>query len=129
AHIFAAEFFAEEVRRSLLARYGEDKLYGGGLSVRTTLDPDLQGYARKALIDGLVNFDRQRGWRGPVDRIDVSGDWGTLLAKMDTPSDIQPWQMGAVLEVQRAKIVVGLRPPREPDGSIAAKREAVEIAF
>ena len=39
AHIFAAEFFAEEVRRELLAQYGEDKLYGGGLSVRTTLDP------------------------------------------------------------------------------------------
>src|SRR5690606_8689392 len=53
AHIFAAEFFAEEVRRSLLARYGEDKLYGGGLSVRTTLDPELQQHARKALIDGL----------------------------------------------------------------------------
>ncbi len=39
AHIFAAEYFAEEVRRSLLAEYGENKLYGGGLSVRTTLDP------------------------------------------------------------------------------------------
>jgi len=129
AHIFAAEFFAEEVRRSLLARYGEDKLYGGGLSVRTTLDPSLQGYARKALIDGLVNFDRQRGWRGPVDRIDIAGDWGATLAKMETPSDIQPWRLGVVLETQRAKIVVGLRPPREPDGGIAAAREAVEIAF
>ena len=41
AHISTAEFFAEEVRRSLLTQYGEDKLYGGGLSVRTTLDPTL----------------------------------------------------------------------------------------
>jgi len=129
AHIFAAEFFAEEVRRSLFARYGEDKLYGGGLSVRTTLDPDLQRYARKALIDGLVAFDRQRGWRGPVDRIDVSGDWGAAIAKIDSPSDIQPWQLGVVLQVERTKIVVGLKPPREPDGGIASAREAVEIAF
>ncbi len=39
AHIFAAEYFAEEVRRSLMSAYGEAKLYAGGLSVRTTLDP------------------------------------------------------------------------------------------
>ena len=129
AHIFAAEFFAEEVRRSLLARYGEDKLYGGGLSVRTTLDPELQQHARKALIDGLVSFDRQRGWRGPVGQIDVSGDWGALLAEMDTPSDIDPWRLGVVVKVESAKVIVGLKPGREPNGSIAEKREAVEIAF
>ncbi len=129
AHIFAAEFFAEETRRSLLAQYGEDKLYGGGLSVRTTLNPDLQRYARKSLMDGLVDFDRQRGWRGPVDKIDVAGDWGTTLAKMEVPSDIQPWRLGVVLETGREKIIVGLRPERQPNGKIPETREAVEIAF
>ena len=34
AHIFAAEYFAEEVRREIYERYGEKKLYEGGLSVR-----------------------------------------------------------------------------------------------
>ena len=43
AHIFAAEYFAEEVRRDLDERYGEKKLYEGGLSVRTTLDPEAAG--------------------------------------------------------------------------------------
>ncbi len=41
-HYFSAEYFAEEVRRELFDRYGEKKLYEGGLSVRTTLDPKLQ---------------------------------------------------------------------------------------
>ncbi|MGB3719501.1 MAG: penicillin-binding protein 1A [Hyphomicrobiaceae bacterium] len=129
AHMFSADYFAEEVRRTLLARYGEDKLYGGGLSVRTTLDPELQVYARKALIDGLVEFDRQRGWRGPVDKIDISGDWGAKLAQISVPTDIDPWRLGVVLEVQQSKIVVGLRPTREVDGSISTAREAVEISF
>ena len=129
AHIFAAEFFAEEVRRTLLSQYGEDKLYGGGLSVRTTLDPTMQGYARKALIDGLVGFDRDRGWRGPVQQIAVNGDWGKTLAGIDMPNDIQPWRMGVVLEVEKSKIVVGLRPARQQDGSYAEAREAVEVAF
>src|SRR4029077_10266258 len=52
AHIFAAEYFAEEVRRWVYDKYGEKTLYEGGLSVRTTLDPKLQVLARKALIDG-----------------------------------------------------------------------------
>src|SRR5690349_10357698 len=41
AHIFAAEYFSEEVRRVILEKYGEKKLYEGGLSVRTTLDPKI----------------------------------------------------------------------------------------
>src|SRR5438067_11383826 len=57
AHIYAAEYFAEEVRRDLNDRYGEKKLYEGGLSVRTTLDPKLQSIARKTFTDGLVKFD------------------------------------------------------------------------
>ena len=59
--IYAADYFAEDVRRKILVRFGEDGLYGGGLSVRTTLDPNLQRMARKALIDGLVAFDRDEG--------------------------------------------------------------------
>ena len=66
AHTFAGEYFAEEVRRELYERYGEKKLYEGGLSVRTSLDPKLQVLARKTMIDGLVRFDQTQGWRGPV---------------------------------------------------------------
>ena len=60
----ASGFFAEEVRREIAERYGEKKLYEGGLSVRATLDPKMQAMARKALVDGLVRFDEARGWRG-----------------------------------------------------------------
>ncbi len=73
-HTFAAEYFAEEVRRELYDRYGEKKLYDGGLSVRTTLDTKLQVLARKTLITGLVNYDEARGYRGPVAKIDVGAD-------------------------------------------------------
>ncbi|MSP32827.1 MAG: penicillin-binding protein, partial [Pseudolabrys sp.] len=69
-HTFNAEYFTEEVRRELFARYGEKKLYEGGLSVRTTLDTKLQVLARKTLTQGLVNFDEGQGWRGPVNKID-----------------------------------------------------------
>src|SRR5690606_19961351 len=50
--LYSAGYFTEEVRRELAKLYGEDQLYGGGLSARTTLDPKLQEYARKAVMDG-----------------------------------------------------------------------------
>jgi penicillin-binding protein 1A len=62
---YAAGFFAEEVRRELAERYGEKKLYEGGLSVRTTLDPKMQVWARKALVDGLVRYDEAHGLPRP----------------------------------------------------------------
>ena len=129
AHISTAEFFAEEVRRTLLTRYGEDKLYGGGMSVRTTLDPKLQQMARHALIDGLVKFDRTQGWRGPVAKIDISGDWGVPLGAVDSPSDIAPWRLGVVLEAQKSKVVVGFKPARQQDGALVKEREAVEVGL
>jgi len=129
AHIFAADFFAEEVRRALLAQYGEEKLYSGGLSVRTTLDPTLQKYARRALMEGLVSFDKRKGWRGPHAKIDIAGDWGDALNKVDTPEDLAPWRVGVVLDAQATKAIVGLRPEKQQDGTLADKREAVELMF
>ncbi len=129
AHIFAAEYFAEEVRRSIHAQYGEEKLYAGGLSVRTTLDPRLQEMARLSLIDGLVAYDRDQGWRGPVAKIDISGDWGVPLGAIDIPSDIMPWRLGVVLQAGKDKAVVGLRPSRQQDGTLTKDREAVEITL
>jgi penicillin-binding protein 1A len=140
--IYAADYFAEEVRRRLMDMVGEDGLYGraertaiadgsvnGGLSVRTTLDPKLQRMARKALIEGLVAFDREKGWRGAVQKIDIAGDWGATLGAVEIPNDLAPWRLGVVLDAQRGKAVVGLRPNRQADGSFVAEREAVEIPF
>ncbi|WP_083567413.1 penicillin-binding protein 1A [Hyphomicrobium sp. CS1GBMeth3] len=129
AHIFAAEYFAEEVRRSLFNAYGEGKLYAGGLSVRTTLDPRLQRIGRKALIDGLVAYDRKRGWRGPVSEIDITGDWGVPLGAIESATDIAPWRLGVVLSMEKTKAVVGLRPARKQDGKLAEERHAVEITL
>src|SRR5215208_356996 len=92
AHIFAAEYFAEEVRRWIYEKYGEKTLYEGGLSVRTTLDPKLQVVARKTLVDHLVKFDEAQGYRGAVAKIaiTVAGDWGPKLAEIKQLNDIAP---------------------------------------
>ena len=122
AHVFAAEYFAEEVRRELYERYGEKKLYEGGLSVRTSLDPKLQVLARKVFTDGLVRFDEAQGWRGPVTKIDIAGDWGVKLADVKSLSDVSPWRLAVVLEVSDQSARIGLQPGREPGGFVSKER-------
>src|SRR5205807_2417043 len=92
AHIFAAEYFAEEVRRYISEKYSEKKLYEGGLSVRTTLDPKLQVLARKVLVEGFVQFDEKQGYRGPVAKLEGAGEWGSRLAEVKALSDVAPWR-------------------------------------
>ena len=122
AQIFAAEYYAEEVRRDILSRYGETKLYEGGLSVRTALNPKLQVLARKTLMDGLVRYDEQRGWRGPYKTIELGGDWGTRLSEIRAFSDI-PWKLAVVLSSDKDSARIGLQPARERGGVVSTSRD------
>ena len=119
----ASDYFAEEVRRQIAQRYGDNGLYEGGLSVRTTLDPILQGHARHALRGGLEEYDRNSGWRGPVTTVDVSTDWGTTLAEVDGLSDIQEWQLAVVLSTSEEGAEIGLDPARLASGELAPERQ------
>ncbi|HVY56926.1 MAG TPA: penicillin-binding protein 1A [Xanthobacteraceae bacterium] len=123
ARIFAAEYFAEEVRREIYEKYGEKKLYEGGLSVRTTLDPKVQVMARKALTDGLVRFDEEKGYRGPITKIDISGDWGTKLAEVKSLADVAPWRLAVVLETSDQAARIGFQPGRDPGGAVLRDRQ------
>ncbi|UWU89125.1 penicillin-binding protein 1A [Bradyrhizobium sp. CB1015] len=123
AHTFAGEYFAEEVRRDIFERYGEKKLYEGGLSVRTTLDPKIQVMARKAMVTGLVNYDEQQGYRGAISKLDISGDWGVKLAEIKSLSDISPWRMAVVLETSDQSARIGFQPSRELGGAVSKQRE------
>ncbi len=129
AHTFAGEYFAEEVRRDLFERYGEKKLYEGGLSVRTSLDPKLQIEARQTLSKGLVNFDEAKGWRGPVSKLDISGDWGLKLADIKSLSDIQPWRMAVVLDTSDQSARIGFQPGRELGGAVSKARDTGLISL
>ncbi|HEY7384811.1 MAG TPA: penicillin-binding protein 1A [Beijerinckiaceae bacterium] len=120
----ASGFFAEEVRREIAERYGEKKLYEGGLSVRTTLDPKLQAMARKALVDGLVRYDEARGWRGAQQKIDLAGrEWGLAIAEVPALGDVQPWRLAVVLEVAGGQARIGVQPKKEASGQVGRERE------
>ncbi|MQW88284.1 penicillin-binding protein 1A [Sinorhizobium saheli] len=128
AHLFASEFFAEEVRRQIIQKYGDNALYEGGLSVRTSLDPRLQVAARKALQEGLLNYDERRGFHGPVKTIEIGGDWGEPLSKIQALSDVPEWKLAVVLSVDGEGAEIGLQPEKEASGKIVPERVTGHIA-
>ncbi len=122
SQLYSAEYFTEEVRRELAKLYGEDQLYGGGLSVRTTLEPRLQEYARRALMDGLIEFDHTKGFRGPVASVELGADWGMDVSAIKPLSDVPEWQLAVVLEVGGNEARIGLRPDSDIDGKVLPER-------
>ena len=124
---YVAGYFAEDVRRDLLERFGDKKLYEGGLSVRTTLDPKMQVWARKALVDGLVRFDEAHGFRGAIQHVETAGDWGVPLSAIPALGDVQPWRLAVVLDLNDVNARIGLQPRREKSGEFARERETGQL--
>jgi penicillin-binding protein 1A len=102
-----ADYFAEEVRRELAARFGEDALYKGGLSVRTSLDPELQAIATRVLHEGIVAYDRRHGWRGPLGHVELAEDWATQLTELPPNTDLWIWERAVVLGFEGSDTLIG----------------------
>ncbi|MBL4595170.1 MAG: penicillin-binding protein 1A [Robiginitomaculum sp.] len=96
----AAAYFVEAIRREMFSLYGEDQLYDGGLSIRTTLDTRLQQIARTALRESLEEYDRRHGWRGPLQRVDLSAIKDDPFAQIKRPAGIDDdWLLALVVAV------------------------------
>ncbi len=104
----AAGFFVEQVRREVFDIFGEDELYRGGLSIRTTLDTTYQRYARNALRFGLESYDRRHGYRGPLGQIESFDNWKQTLAEMEMPGAVDNWKLAVVLEMNANGAIVGV---------------------
>jgi penicillin-binding protein 1A len=108
-----ADWFAEDVRRQLIAQFGADVTTQGGLMVRTSLDPTLQIAAEKAVRDGLIAYDRRLGgWRGPVTHLDgisaQNKNWSALLSQVARPPGMLPdWRLAVALDVSDGEARLG----------------------
>ena len=102
-----APHFVEWVRRSLSTRYSTDEIWRKGMRVHTTLNISMQNAARRALQEGLCDFDKKLGWRGPIDNIirsSNSSDSSESSSKTLSSYSHPGWRTA----IQPGSIVVGL---------------------
>jgi penicillin-binding protein 1A len=97
-------YFAEEVRRQLIERFGETdtdgpySVYSGGLWVRSSMHPDYQILATQALRDGLLRYNSGKAWKANMGTIDVSDDkWASRFASTNIGIDYANWRTGVAL--------------------------------
>jgi penicillin-binding protein 1A len=67
-----ASYVAEMVRQELFKLYDE-KTYGGGFHVYTTINGKHQAAANHALRKGLMEYERRHGYRGPAAHVSIHG--------------------------------------------------------
>ncbi|MDN3645295.1 transglycosylase domain-containing protein [Pontixanthobacter aestiaquae] len=115
-----AGYFLEEVRRELIGQFCEaaedckNSVYGGGLWVRTSLDPEMQDAARNALRRGMVRYHGNRGWGGPIATIDMgAGNWSGQLASSFLGINYEGWRIGVVTEREGSSAKIGFSDGEE----------------
>jgi penicillin-binding protein 1A len=111
------DYFTDEVRRQLSGTFGEDEFFGGGLSIRATVDPDMQREAAHALQRALEQYDRglgelrTTGERIAPEQLGSEEDWRAALADLTLARDItlgNRWHPAVVLEVTRDRARLGI---------------------
>ena len=111
------DYFTDEIRRQLSRDFGEEEFFSGGLSIRATIDPELQEVARTALQRALRDYDRRLGtWRGTgktiaPEALASEAEWRAALGAADVLRNIthpSQWYPAVVLEVQDQQIILGI---------------------
>ncbi|MDO5642763.1 MAG: transglycosylase domain-containing protein, partial [Paracoccus sp. (in: a-proteobacteria)] len=141
------DYFTDEIRRQLSQEFGQDEFFGGGLTIRATVEPDMQAVAATALRQALEDYDRGRGiWHGVITTLppEVLGDeaaWrGALFDIKEAPRDIPGWMPAVVLALEGGNARIGIEGieeagnghwvpardaqwarPRLPDGRLGPK--------
>jgi penicillin-binding protein 1A len=105
-----AQYFLEDVRKQLVEKYGEDKLYKGGLTVKTSLDPTLQKIADNTLKMGLINYDRRHGWRGPLANINniKETNLNSHIVNIPIPEAFPNWKPAIVVHIDNLGVNIFL---------------------
>ena len=122
------DYFTDEIRRQLSVDFGEEEFFSGGMTVRATIDPDMQLDAARALRRGLEGYDRDAGvWRGTGRKLEATDldNWREALARVDVPRDIDlngPWYPAVVLELSGSAARLGIEG-QEGDAHVIAAED------
>ncbi|AWB50276.1 penicillin-binding protein [Gemmobacter aquarius] len=117
-------YFTDEIRRQLSTTFGEDEFFAGGLSIRATVDPEMQVVAAAALREALEKYDRSQGiWRGTKKALTAEelADWRSALAGVEVPRDVAGWSPAVVLELGETDATIGIEG--QPDEAVIPAKD------
>ena len=95
-----AQYFIEDVRKSVIETLSYDKVYKQGFNINTPIDLNLQTIATKSLRDGLIAYDKRKGWRGPLTNKIYNSEWKKDLENYKLENSIN-WKLAIVKKINK----------------------------
>tara|TARA_B100000674_G_scaffold492614_1_gene512985 strand:- start:831 stop:3167 length:2337 start_codon:yes stop_codon:yes gene_type:complete len=100
-----SRYYVEDVRKDVIDKYGFDKVYKQGFNIKTPLDLKLQKIATQSLRKGLQDFDKRKGWRGPLSNIKNYKNWKNDFSKFNLEKSIG-WELAVVNRIDKFETVI-----------------------
>ncbi len=100
-----SRYYVEDIRKDVVKKFGFEKVYKDGLNIKTPLNLELQSSSTLALRKGLLNYDRRKGWRGPLLNKKYNKKWTDNLDNFVLEKSIN-WDLAIVKNVSDIKIEI-----------------------
>ncbi len=103
-----SQYYIEDVRKSIIEQLTYEKVYNQGYNINTPINLELQKFATQSLRNGLIAYDRRKGWRGPIKNIRYSKDWFKKVEKKFSLEKSINWKIAIVREISQFSSIIEL---------------------
>ncbi len=98
-------YFVEDIRKDVINKFGFKKVYEEGLNINTPINLDLQKIATQSLREGLVSYDKRKGWRGAISNKKNLNNWNAGLDKFRLEKSIN-WSLAIVKKITKFSVEI-----------------------
>jgi len=98
-------YYVEDIRKNVVNQLGFNKVYKQGLNISTPINLSLQKVAIKSLREGLISYDKRKGWRGPLLRGKKITEWKDKQDKFRLEKSIN-WNLAIVKKVDKFSVEI-----------------------
>ena len=89
----------------MVEKLGFDKVYKQGLNISTPINISLQKIATDSLRQGLIEYDKRKGWRGPLTNIKNLEKWNKDLDKFRLERSIN-WDLAIIKRIDKFSVEI-----------------------
>jgi len=98
-------YYVEDIRKNVVNQLGFNKVYKEGLNISTPINLDLQKIAIKSLREGLISYDKRKGWRGPLLKKKKITNWKDDLNKFRLEKSIN-WNLAIIKKIDKFSVEI-----------------------
>jgi len=95
-----AQYYIEDVRKDIIDTFSYDKVYKQGFNINTPINLELQKIATQTLRNGLIAYDKRKGWRGALQNKKYTKIWNKNLDKFKLEKSIN-WKLAIVKKIKK----------------------------